>query len=177
MPARKRLDLAIDIFEKLWQTDNKYRLFIKGKRPEEVEWLMARKKEREFYEALMHRIYTSPWKDNVVFEEHGNDIGKWFEKIGHLLSTSDYEGSHVAVSEAMASGTHPVIINWKGANTIYPEKYIFDNTHLMVQNIRNFKYTFQETIEMKEYAKSKFKSNIQNNKILHAIESLFMICN
>lgn len=176
LPARKRLDLAIDIFEELWQEDNRYRLFIKGKRPEELEWLMARKKEREYYECLMRRIYTSPWRDSVIFENHGNDIGEWFKKIGHLLSTSDYEGSHVAVSEAMASGTHPVIINWAGATTIYPEKYIFNTTNSMIQAIKDFKYTTQETDEMKEYAQNKFKAAIQNNKIFNVIESLFTIC-
>ncbi|EGO2713205.1 glycosyltransferase, partial [Enterococcus faecalis] len=137
LPARKRLDLAIDIFEALWEKDSRYKLFIKGKRPEEVSWLMARKSERNYYDSLMNRIEIAPWKGNVQFDGHGDDIPEWLQKIGYLLSTSDYEGSHVSVSESLASGSIPIIRNWKGADTIYSKRYIFDSLDLAKEKIEN----------------------------------------
>ncbi|EUJ41862.1 group 1 glycosyl transferase, partial [Listeria riparia FSL S10-1204] len=52
IPKIKGLDQALDIFEQLWQTDNRYTLFIKGKLPKDVPWLMGRTAEREYYEAV-----------------------------------------------------------------------------------------------------------------------------
>jgi len=54
-------------------------------------------------------------------------MGDWFSKIGYILSTSDFEGSHLSVAEAMASGSSPVIITWDGADEIYPKENCFDD--------------------------------------------------
>ncbi|WP_241433373.1 glycosyltransferase family 1 protein [Listeria grandensis] len=135
LPARKRLDIAIDIFEELWNQDQRYRLFIKSKLPEDVPWLQGRKAERDYYESVFERINNASWKNSVIFDAHGNDVDQWLTKIGFFLSTSDYEGSHVAVSESIASGAIPVIRAWKGANTIYPKEYIYADIEAMIRAI------------------------------------------
>ena len=47
-PKRKRLDLAVDVLEKLWKKDSRYKLFIKGKLPQEYPWLWNKEHEREY---------------------------------------------------------------------------------------------------------------------------------
>src|SRR4051812_26080780 len=37
-PKMKRLDLALDVLEKLWSKDKRYKLFVKGKLPQEYPW-------------------------------------------------------------------------------------------------------------------------------------------
>lgn len=175
LPARKRLDLAIDIFEKLWEKDKRYKLYIKGRLPQEVSWLMARKNEKEYYNQIMVRIYNAPWRDHVIFEKHGDDVNIWLKKIGHLLSTSDYEGSHVAVSEAMAASTHPVIRNWKGSHTIYPEEYIHEDIEAMTNAIENFNYNSIKQRELIDFAKKKFFSTYKNEEIKKIFDELYNI--
>src|SRR5699024_11154979 len=68
LPARKRLDLAVDVFEKLWEKDNRYKLFVKGKLPQELPWLMGRKKEKEYYDQLFNRINSAPWRKNIILK-------------------------------------------------------------------------------------------------------------
>lgn len=167
LPARKRLDLAVDLFEKLWEQDSRYRLFIKGKLPEEVPWLIARKKELLYYNNLFERINRASWCEAVVFDPHGNDVDKWLQKIGYLLSPSDYEGSHVAVSEALASGSVPIIRNWRGADTLYPDKYIVNNEEEAKVLIKNKNIAKQEK-ERKQFADYKFNSK----RLCKEIESL-----
>lgn len=168
LPARKRLDLAIDLLEKLWHKDSRYKLFIKSKRPEEVPWLMAREKERIYYTTLFERIECAPWKDNVIFDPHGNDVDQWLKKIGYLLSPSDYEGSHVSVSEGMASGAIPVIRNWKGADTVYQKQYIVDTFEEASHIVQEGSWEFNDVEERKNYASQKF----DQKKIIKQIEAL-----
>jgi len=137
-PCRKRLDKALDIFEKLWVKDKKYKLYIKGKNPKDVSWLWKRKDEKEYYESVSERINNSEWKDLVIFEPWSSDVFNWFSKIGFILSVSDFESFHLAVAEGMAAGSIPIIYNWKGATEIYPKKFIFNNIEeasLLIDNI------------------------------------------
>src|SRR5699024_7090776 len=173
LPARKRLDLAVDVFEKLWEKDNRYKLFVKGKLPQELPWLMGRKKEKEYYDQLFNRINSAPWRKNIIFEKHGSDIADWFKKIGYLLSTSDYEGSHVAVSEAMASGTVPIIRNWKGAETIYPEEFIQPTIEKMVEKIEEVVPTKEYREKLKTFADHKFSKEEICDEIETLIETLY----
>ncbi|WP_088815936.1 MULTISPECIES: glycosyltransferase [Listeria] len=168
LPARKRVDLAIDLFEALWQTDKRYKLFIKSKRPDEVPWLMAREKEREYYTSVLNRIEQATWRENVIFDPHGNDIPEWLQKIDYLLSPSDYEGSHVSVSEAMASGAIPVIRNWKGADTVYPSRYIVSSKAEAVAAVQKGEWQATDVEKRKQFARQKF----DRKAIIQQIETL-----
>ncbi|KZN98036.1 MULTISPECIES: glycosyltransferase [Aeribacillus] len=138
LPKLKRLDRALDIFEKLWIKDNEYKLFIKSKLPNELPWLMAREQERRYYEEVFNRIENSNWKENVIFDPHGNDVDEWLQKIKFILSTSDIEGSHVSPMEGMASGAIPIVFNWPGADTVYPEQFIVKSVDEAVDLIENY---------------------------------------
>ncbi|USD22388.1 glycosyltransferase [Microbulbifer variabilis] len=127
VPQSKRLDRALDIFEDLYQNDNRYKLFIKGKRPEEYPWMHSKAKKNElfFYKQLYKRIETNNWMNNVIFEGFG-PIDEWLRKIGWILSVSDNESFHLSVAEGMASGSTPILLNWPGSEYIYNSNYIFN---------------------------------------------------
>lgn len=126
VPQSKRLDRALDIFEKLYAQDKRYKLFVKGKRPEDYPWMhsAARKLEMDYYRAQYQRIEDNGWQDNVIFEGHG-PIDTWLQKIGYMLSVSDFESFHLAPAEGMASGALPIVLDWEGARTIYPDQCVY----------------------------------------------------
>ncbi|MBF8808480.1 MAG: glycosyltransferase family 4 protein [Enterococcus lacertideformus] len=115
------------------------------------------------------------WRKNIIFDKHGSDIADWFKKICYLLSTSDYEGSHVAVSEAMASGTVPIIRNWKGAETIYPEEFIQPTVEKMVEKIEQVVPTKDYRNGLKRFADHKFSKEEICEEIETLIETLYKI--
>lgn len=154
-PKSKRLDLAIDIFEKLWEKDKKYKLYIKGNHPSEYGWLMDRKEERLYYNNLFDRIDKSPWKENVVFDEFSEKINSWFENIGIILSTSDFESFHLSIAEGMASGCLPVILKWDGSEYIYPNKYICKTIDEAI-NLINENFEEIDSMNLIKYAQSNF---------------------
>lgn len=154
LPQLKRLDRAVEIIEKLWNIDQRYTLHIKSKFPQDLPWLKNRPEEMKYYNDLFEKIENAPWKDNVIFYQHGDDVADWFKNINFTLSTSDIESFHLAPMEGMASGTIPIVFNWPGANTMYPKEYIVssvdDAVNLIVQHT-----------ETEQHILDKFRSYVQ----------------
>jgi len=132
VPWRKRFDKALELFDKLWHQDNRYTLRVKGKLPEDYPWMKTNPNFREElvqYKKLYREIESAPWRDKVHFDGHGNDMPEWYQNVGYLISTSDFEGSHQAVAEGMASGATPLLLPWPGAETVYPKSFVFLDTN------------------------------------------------
>jgi glycosyltransferase involved in cell wall biosynthesis len=136
-PSRKRPDLALDLLEELRRDDDSYLLFIKSWLPWNHDWwVWKHASERDYYTALLRRIQRSPLlREAVVFDEAGPDVAAWLRRVGFILSTSDDEGSHVAVSEGMASGAVPVLRHWHGAENVYDDRWIHDDPERMAASV------------------------------------------
>jgi glycosyltransferase involved in cell wall biosynthesis len=120
-PARKRLDLAVDTLELLLRHDDRYCLRVKGASPASIHWLWARSAERDYYQQVYSRINSGPLRHKVIFDPQGSDVHHWLQMVGSILSPSDFESFHMAVSEGAASAAVPVVWSWEGASEIYPE--------------------------------------------------------
>lgn len=160
IPMRKRLDRAINILSKLYEIDNRYKLFIKGKMPHEVDWISKNEEESDYYKKLMDRISKSPFKDNVIFEQYGDNIGIWLQKIGYVLSTSDFESFHLAPMEGAASGACPMVLNWEGSDTIYKNEWIFNNEDEIVDKIIEINKNGIDREKIKDYVKNNFDKKV-----------------
>lgn len=156
LPKRKRLDLAIDIIEKLIEKDKKYKLFIKGKHPNDIAWIKNKEEEKIYYDEIFNRIENNKLKDNIIFEEYTDNMGEWFTKIGFTLSTSDFESFHLAPMEGMASGAYPIIFNWDGCSTIYKEEWIVNSVDEAVNKIINYDVDNEKQNELKKYVEDNF---------------------
>lgn len=119
-PASKRMDLALDTLELLLAEDDRYSLHVKGPSPQSYNWVWARTKEREYYERLFERINSGPLRYKVIFDPAGDDVHRWLQKIGYILSPSDAESFHMAVAEGISSNASPIVWNWPGADFVYP---------------------------------------------------------
>ena len=132
-PARKRLDRAVRLVELLLQNGVDARLFVKGHRPESMEFMKTRRraKELEYYTRIYKQIGGDPQlKDRVVFDSWGNDVALWYENIHFILSCSDFESFHYSIADGISAGCHPVIWPWEDAETIYdPEWVVRDTAH------------------------------------------------
>lgn len=120
-PQLKGLDRAIDLLELLVEQDDRYRLRIKGASPASVNWLWGRTAERQYYESVFDRINSGPLRYHVNFDPQGNDVERWLQYVGYLLSPSTMESFHMALAEGAASGAVPVLWNREGVDAIFPE--------------------------------------------------------
>jgi glycosyltransferase involved in cell wall biosynthesis len=124
-PRRKRLDLALDLTERLRAEDPRFSLHVKSQFAWELPWAWRDAEERGATEQVLRRVRAVPaLADGVVFDAYGPDVGSWLRKIGWVLSLSDDESFHLAPAEGMASGAVPLIRPWPGAETIYDSRWI-----------------------------------------------------
>ncbi|MGE3181243.1 MAG: glycosyltransferase [Phycisphaerae bacterium] len=137
-PARKRFDLTLDVLEAVRANDSRFTLFVKSVMPWDYDWLWNRENERAYYESQFKRLQSSPvLADGVVFDPPGDDVPAWFEKVGHILSLSDFESFHLAPAEGAASGAQPWLINRPGAAEIFHPDWVFDDPQKIAAGILN----------------------------------------
>lgn len=136
VPARKRLDKALELLKQLRLQDSRYRLFIKGKRPEDFAWMANRPEEMAYYEEQYAKIESDPLLAGAVtFDEQGDDMADWYRKIGVVLSVSDFESFHLTLPDGAASGALPVSLAWAGADQIYPTTWLHSDVADMADRI------------------------------------------
>lgn len=135
VPARKRLDLAVDLLKTLHAKDNRYKLRVKGALPYDYSWMASRKDEMAWYDKVFSDLKELKDQGAIIFDPHDPNMAEWYQSIGHIISVSDFEGSHQAVAEGMAAGAIPVIRDWEGANRIYPDKYVASTLDQMAQQV------------------------------------------
>lgn len=136
VPKQKRLDLALDLLSSLRVNDSRYKLFIKGRKPEAYRWMAARPDEMEFFDSQYARIENDPiLRGAVIFDDHGNDMDEWYRKIGVVLSVSDFESFHFTLADGAASCAVPVSLTWPGAELIYPQSWLLTSICAMSARI------------------------------------------
>lgn len=124
-PSLKRLDRAIDLLEVLLEEDGRYCLRVKGKNPLGYDWLLRRDYELNYYKSIYYRINkNSKLRYKIVFDPPGDDINDWLSMVGYLLSPSDFESFHMAVGEAMLTGSVPIVWDWEGAKDIWGAEFV-----------------------------------------------------
>lgn len=127
-PSLKRLDLALDLLAALRRCDSRYNLRVRGALPpSHINWNSDPSIPQQWGAILSRLDFDSDIAGAVHFDKPGRDMARWYEKVGIILSTSDLEGSHVALAEGVASGSVPVVRNWPGASTLWPSSIIHDS--------------------------------------------------
>jgi PEP-CTERM/exosortase A-associated glycosyltransferase len=175
VPQRKRVDRALDILEILRRQEKRFQLHIKGKMPQEYPWMRRRREELQYYEGQMDRIkHSDLLKDAIHFDGWGDDMPEWYKRIGFVLSTSDFEGSHVTVAEGAASGGVPVLLRWEGADELYPPDWSHNSTDEAAAAILSIVTTgrFEETGQARQaHARKNFDIGRIARAWLEIIES------
>jgi glycosyltransferase involved in cell wall biosynthesis len=171
VPARKRLDLAVDLLKILHSKDSRYKLRVKGALPYDYSWMSSRKDEMAWYDKVFLDLKQLKEQGAIVFDPHDLNMASWYQSVGHIVSVSDFEGSHQAVAEGMATGAIPVIRDWAGASRIYPDKYVVSTVEEMAEQVlRNSELlSFQaESSFCKSFAQERF----DEERVCNQIESI-----
>jgi glycosyltransferase involved in cell wall biosynthesis len=140
LPSRKGFDQAIEIFEKLYNMDNRYHLHIFGHTPMDLDWIKNDPKEMDYYQACAERIKELGLVDSITYRGWVN-VQEELAHIGFVLSTSYrdelFESFHLAPADGFAAGNQGLLLNWSGVEYIYPPQYIFESIDHMVEHIHS----------------------------------------
>ncbi|QHT59264.1 glycosyltransferase [Paenibacillus lycopersici] len=172
LPARKRLDLAVELVERLIVQDNRFQLHIIGSKPEDVTWLWKNETERTYYEHVYTKINSDPkLKDAVIFAGW-QDSAEYLRRIGFVISVSDSdkpESFHLAPAEGMASGAVGLLLKWPGVEYIYPADFTADNIDEMANKI----VQLNKDLELFHHLSSRGKEFIQTAYSISTIAEQF----
>lgn len=182
VPEQKGLDVALDLLAELRESDERYHLFIKGRRPEEYPWMADRPREMAFYEAQYSRIEIDPrLQGAVTFDEHGNDMPDWYRKIGIALSVSGFESFHFTIADGAASGAIPVSLAWPGSELVYPASWLSTSVaglETRIQGLAGNSENYERAaLEAQEFARTTYSTRSTLDAItgtltkLHVTES------
>ncbi|MFF2604825.1 glycosyltransferase [Arthrobacter koreensis] len=175
VPAQKGLGRALDLLAALRAVDPRYRLRIKGKRPEDYAWMSARPDEMSYYESQYRRIEADALlRGAVTFDGHGPDMSCWYRDIGVVLSVSDFESFHMTLADGGASGAVPVSLAWPGADQIYPSSWLFASVPEMVAYILTTTRTPQEWKRQGSDARSWVRAHLSSDVVMPALTSLIL---
>ena len=132
---------GLDIFKTLADSDERWRLHIRGQH------------EPGQYNPVMfnHYLESRGIKEKVMIYEPQEDMNMWYEKIDYLLHPGMKEAFCYAVAEAMAKGITPIINNFYGADLIWPNEYLYNTHNEAINKITLFQYPKTvESLSMEE---------------------------
>jgi len=146
LPSRKGLDKAIEVLTALRRHDPRYRLEIFGQRPEELAWIARDSVEMSYFQKCSNLIQQNNLGDAVSFNGHCDVKTALAKKhVGFILSTSDSqmefpgpESFHLAIADGFAAGGIGLILDWMGAEYIWPKEFIFPSVDAIVTYIISF---------------------------------------
>lgn len=92
------------------------------------------------------------------------DLCDWYQDKAVILSTSDHEGFHYAIPEAMLSGCMPVVWNWN-TSEVFWGKYVVNSAEIAANHIRRYKPSGQ----YREYVFNRFHPDMLFTKLLNLL--------
>lgn len=157
---KKNIPLTLDIFKKLHDIDNRYKLHLAG----------AFQDDRTL-SYLKYFIKEHKLEDSFIFHGWLNDIEKrkWFETIDYMIISSIDEGLCFASAESMCSGIKPILHNCEGIKDHYDKKYIFNTIDEAVDMIQDENY---DSKEYREFIEKNYSLGQQTKKIIEVLNGI-----
>lgn len=142
LPSKKGYLKALTILKKLVEINDKYKLFVYGKKPSDFSWIKNDHAEMGYFNECEEYIKNNFLQKNVEVKGWV-DVKTELKDVGFILSTSDkdelFESFHIAPADGFASGNQGLLLDWNGVEYIYPKKYIFNNIEDLVKHISSQK--------------------------------------
>lgn len=135
LPTLKGYKRALEILKLLHEQDNRFKLRIVGKLPQDLSWVRTDKNEMAYYQACQDYIDTHNLQDAVVFEGFKAQP-EIYRNLGYVLSLSDTEAFHTAVAEGACAGSACLLLNsWAGVEQVYPAEFIYSSIEKIANQI------------------------------------------
>lgn len=155
---KKNIPFTLDIFKKLHEMDNRYKLHIAG------EFQDARTLAYLKYFIKEYKLENSFFFYGWLNQE---EKIKWFKNIDYMVISSIDEGLCFAAAESMCSGIKPILHNCEGIKDHYDARYIFNTLDEAVNMITEKEY-FSE--EYRDFIYQKYNLQNEIEKIKKIIE-------
>lgn len=174
LPKKKGFDKAVDILIKLKKKNDKYKLYIAGKRPEEFANTRNIPEERAYYEEVDKKIKENGLEESVIYTGW-TDTKEFLKKIGYTFSLTSKkvpESFHIAPFECMASNGIGLALKWEGIEYIFPDEAVCNSLDEIVDRIEYYNSHDKDYKEIASKERNFTKENYDLPIILNHILAL-----
>lgn len=129
-PRRKGYMRALRLLQLLRKWDSRYSLTVMGNDPMSYGWVSSDPAERAYFSACERFAEDNLLSDAVTYSGWV-DTHSFLSGIGTVVSLSDGEGCHIGPGEALFAGGCAQVLNWRGADFVYPGSVVHDSVEDM----------------------------------------------
>lgn len=126
LPKRKGLMKALRLLNRLVKQDDRFRLHIMGKRPQEVSWVHNNPDEAAYYQECDAYAREQGLTPYVIWGGYRAQE-ELYRDIGYVVSLSDSEAPesfHLALAEGACAGCVGLTLPWPGVEFLYPREIV-----------------------------------------------------
>lgn len=158
----KGVQLLLQCFKAIYDYDNDYTFHIAGIHDDKMI---------EFYYNHMIKEMGIP----VSFEGWVKDIPSWFADKDYIICSSISEAFMYSIMEGIACGLMPLVHNFPGADSIYPESCLYNSVSECIDLLMDYEILIgvsnplEESVDLREHMKRRFsieKQYIEIKKLL-----------
>lgn len=153
--------LILQLFNEIYQKDNKHTLQIAGQL-----------QDRRYQLYLEHMIAEMGLKNSVTLHGRINDINSFFKKINYIILTSPWESQNMSVMEAMAAGVKPLIHNFYGARNVYTPDLLWNEISMAAKTILHDQEKYYSSERYREFVKNAYSLDRTAKNIQKVINKL-----
>lgn len=158
---RKRIDRAIEVFKKVYEKDQAWKMTIRAEPFDENHYE---------YEKLAEGLPIIFDRRSINLDKYGSekaDVDEFFKDKAVVLSTSDHEGFHYTIAEGALCGCMPVVFDWEwGYAGDFWTKFVHKTTEEMANAILNYK----PSTEYRNYVVEKFSNEKLSKELINKIK-------
>jgi len=164
---------GLELIKRLTDLDDRYKLLIYGKRPEDESWIINNKGEYDYYKKCSIFIENNHLDKYISFCGYlpREEI---YNKIGYVLSLSDSdelpESFHLAPAEGACSGSVAILLNWPGVEYIYPQYFIVETIEEIANKIQRLNSNQKEYAELSGLMRSYVIENYGITRFLQEVK-------
>lgn len=179
VPSRKGFLDALKLVKMLREEDERYKLKVFGKGPDDIPWLSKHEDEMYYYSECSSYISENDLANSVEFLGHMDiKLALAQHKIGYVLSLSHDdrgfpgpESFHLAITDGIAAGADSLIKYWSGAEYIHEKKRIFNSIEHIRDYIINARHREGSEVELK--TSQEFVKRYDEHVFTNAFNELF----
>lgn len=177
LPKRKGFFKGIKLIESLKKEDPKFKLYIIGDRPYDIDWIQKNPQEKTYYDKCYKYIKEHNLADSIIFTGR-MERQNMFKDVGYVLSLSDHdqpESFHLTPAEAIADNTIALLLDWPGVEYVYPDYIIKNSVERMRETILATVNDDMQYNKILEDSKEFVFNNYSINRYLKEINKLINI--
>lgn len=160
---RKRIDRAIEIFRKVHEVDQQWKMTIRAEPYDENHY------EYEKSASDLPIIFD---RRSINIDTYGNekeDVNEFFQDKSVVLSASDHEGFHYVIAEGALCGCMPVVYNWEwGKARDFWGEFVLDTIEEAANKILNY----SPSKHYRKYVINNFSRDILSKELIKILTEL-----